>query len=153
MKLNKDKDKIKKVIKQINKLANIDSVLWDLVDPNIDDMDSAYYMDYYNTLDAVYLTMIGQRCQEIYDSFNSPVYPVESAKKPIAWYRTRFNDRNEGGCILELISGSEIFTGYIPDNIDNIILSNKYTVDRKIELLTLMFKDLIKLDKKFKRKK
>jgi len=153
VKLNKDKGKIKKVISQINKLAKIDNALWDLIEPNIDNMDSAYYMDYYNTLDAVYLTMIGMRYQETYDIFSSPTYPVEKAKRPIAWYKTRFNYKNEGGYIPALISGKETFTGFIPDKIDDVILSNKYTIDRKIELLTLMFKDLIKLDRSFKRRK
>jgi hypothetical protein len=76
--------------------------------------------------------------ENTYESFRAP---AEKSDKPLAWYRTQYNQTNE------YITPPKGYGGFIPDAINDVILDKRLTVNKKLTLLNRMFSDLKKIKK------
>lgn len=101
------------------------------------------FWDYNNILDSIYIMMVEETNDDINDMFDCPGAP---RGKPIAWYRT-----NNNTLFTQAISAPNLkYTGYIPDNIDDIILNHDtWNASTKYDMLIIMFEDLVRLKTKF----
>ena len=145
------KKKTIKALNHINTLIEIDFQMYkDLSPQQFGENGGWWFLDYYNTLDIVYLLMVGQKHRAVYDHFQSPPNIGQKPQRPVAWYRTEFNFTGE----RYLTDGPEGYRGYICDRIDDLIHHNRNLDGKqKYDLLYRMFSDLIKIDKKFKKRK
>jgi hypothetical protein len=152
-----NKTKVIKVLAQINRLRQADEAIWDLTDGwkkyfDQDQLRSAWFLDWYNTLDIVYLEMIGITREEADSYFKSCSY--DKPDKPVAWYRTQFNSDKEIGPIpgpkkIHKEGKEKNYSGYIHDRIDDVILCKHLSAENKYKLLNTMFKDLIRLKREY----
>ncbi len=97
-----------------------------------------YFLSYYNVLNAIYYEFCGKSQEVYYKKFKSSKHDKEDL--PVAWYEGEFSF---GDCAH--IKGPKGYSGYIPDNINDVILTHRLTAKQKLKLLNKMFNDLKKL--------
>jgi hypothetical protein len=97
-------------------------------------------------LDLVDYTVIIDEVYKKYgfgeNAYNEFRAPADTSDKPLAWYRTQYNQPNE-----YLTPPSKVHSGFIPDAINDVILDEKISVNKKLALLNRMFSDLKKIKK------
>lgn len=154
MRLKKaNKKKVIFTLDAINRLHNIDYEIHEEIEPDKiqeHDKGSWWFLDFENVLDIVYLQMVGKKEIEVYDSFRPPANTDH--KKPIAWYKTRFNPKGDypDGPAIDTETN---YSGFIPDRINDVILDRNLEAEEKYKLLIRFFEDLIFIKRQFKRKK
>lgn len=141
MRLSRDKKQVMRLLNYVNRLNRLDRQIFNLTKPQdkYDKNHVWWFLDFYNTLDIVYLEMFGVKRDEVHGQFRAPSSPT-SKNIPVAWYKTQFNTDKDG-----YKPGPKGYTGYIPDKIDDVILDPKLNAEQKHKLLVRMFKDLARI--------
>lgn len=107
---------------------------------------SAYMINFHGFLNAIYAEYAGAPELEVYGRFGT----IDS-DKPVAWYSAKKRWKGD-----EAIPGPKMgrlrATGFIPDEINTVILSRSLAPEIKNKLLSRMFKDLAKIQAKFNKK-
>ena len=149
MKINKENKKRTLIaLKGLTRILQVDYVMHKQINPDefANKRDCWWFADFHNTLDIIYLLMVGEKETDIYDKFQSPANIGQEPKKPVGWYKTQYN---QGENYLE---GPEEYQGFICDRINDTILDRKLDALYKYNLLHRFFSDLIKIEKKFKKR-
>ena len=136
----KEKSKIR-LISLLTELNRIDEKLYNFLDPDKrypKQREGWWFLGYENILNVIYYEFCGKSEREYYKEFKACKYDRED--KPVAWYKGRFSFANETH-----IKGPRGLSGFIPDCINDTILSYKLNGKQKLKLLNRMFKDLEKL--------
>jgi hypothetical protein len=148
MKLNKkNKGLVVDVLLAISAIQSLSSRVWREVQkksgiPALEDLSLDNYSE---SLDIVYILMVGYKEKTVYEAFECPFFAHIKSGKPIAWYGSRSEDKS----FLE--SPNKKFVSFIPDAINNVITSDRgLSAEQRYSLLVKMFSDLIRLDKKRK---
>jgi hypothetical protein len=132
-----------KLLSLLVKLNGIDQELYDFLSPDKrypNQNKGWFFLSYHNVLNAIYCEFCGESEESYYKQFKACKYDHED--KPIAWYKGEFSMNSDGS-----IKGPKGWSGFIPDCIDDVILSYKLNPKEKLKLLNRMFKDLKKLKK------
>ena len=134
-----DKNFLLRFFKELDVLLKAEDTLYSISAVHSPKNDRVL-IDLPNIFDIVYREFVGDNQDATYDSFGSPAMPEG---KPVAWYKTEYTYKNDNSKHLKgpMINGNR-FTGYIPDAINNVIASYRYTPSQKVRLLEIMFKDL-----------
>lgn len=148
--MTRDNEYILDLLTKINSMLRSEKKLCDVLDSNgrrhLVDKHGSWMLHWQATLDVVYEAFVGKLENEVYNSYRTSSYGREE-KKPIAWYKTEWSSSDDGS-ILGPVYGRRKYGGFIPDAINNVILGRKISPTKKLEILTIMFRDLEKLDEK-----
>jgi hypothetical protein len=134
-----------KLMSLLVKLNQLDQELYQFLKPYdrySDQIEGWYLLSFHNVLNAVYYEFCGESERSYYKQFKT--YAGDSENKPVAWYKGSLSLNSDGS-----IKGPKGFSGYIPDCINDVILSYKLDAKEKLKLLTRMFKDLKRLKSDF----
>ncbi len=143
----RNKTRIMKILHDLCQIAKIDNRMYEYIKPNKYDENKAwYFLDYENVLDIVYLEMVDHQQDAVSKLFCCSREDIKKKNLPMAWYVTEFSQPGDGA----LISPDKEFTGFIPDRINDVILSSKIKPVAKYQLLYRMFNDLIQQQGKYK---
>lgn len=130
-----------KLMNLLVKLNEIDQELYSFLSPNDrypKQREGWFFLSYYNVLNTIYYEFCGESQENYYGQFKTCKYDQEN--KPIAWYKGTFSLNADGS-----IKGPKGYSGFIPDCINDVVLSYKLDPKQKLKLLNKMFKDLKKL--------
>lgn len=132
-----------KLLSIITKLNGLDDIAYNYINPNEryagTNFNYNFIFNHQAVLDIVWLEFYGTTEKFGYKEFNPPA-ALQYNTNPVAWYRTEYNTTKDGS-----IKGPKNHTGFIPDCINSVILTSRFSAKQKLKLLTRMFNDLLKL--------
>ena len=135
--LNKhNKKDIVLMLKTAQKLFNVDSDLYQKTETDKD--EGLYVLDTKSITDQFYKRLIGMSSDAVSKYFATPTSDFNYC---VAWYNKANSNKHNGA----LITPDERFYNYIPDCIENIIISKELKAEEKYEVIKKMMLDLKKL--------
>lgn len=138
-----------KLMKLLVKLNKVDQELYELLMPDHrypSQTEGWYLLGYQNILNAVYYEFCGESEKVVYQQFKTSNH--HGADIPTAWYKAKFSSKDDGS-----IKGPKGYGRFIPDCINDVILTHKLKAGEKLKLLTRMFEDLKKLKEQYGKEK
>jgi hypothetical protein len=140
------KPKLMRLLVTLNK---VDQELYKFLNPNNrypDQYEGWYFLSYKNVLNAIYYEFCGESEEVVYKQFKTN--NRFGADVPTAWYEGEYSTKGDGS-----IKGPRGYKRFIPDCINDVILSHRLKPNQKLRLLTRMFGDLKKLKKEYEENK
>lgn len=133
-----------KALNTVIHIANLDKELYFSTETK--DKEGFYLTNYDQLSDLFYREMVGCNKNVFIKGFGCPLgNHFLNSNYCIAWYHKEDSISRKSGLLGPTDSNGYTHHNYIPDCIDNLIISNKLDSEEKLLLLERMMLDLLKL--------